>query len=219
MLLATSTLHPRARGRETSTHFASASASHRGAAASLLDQSVLHGGLLEQSELHDGFRGEVRAPAGIRCEGVLLLVLATSTLHPSARGRDTSTHLESGSASHRGAAASLLDQSELHAWLPLRRQSTYRCIVPWCWWLARSVGAAWRLSLQRQSTCRCIVPWSYPGSGSSTLHPRARGRGTSTHLESLSRPPPRTVEQPQACSISRSCIVASVAKDKALAGA
>ena len=40
---------------------------------------------------------------------------------------ETSTHLESGSALHGGAAASLLDQSELHWRLPLQTQTTYTC--------------------------------------------------------------------------------------------
>ena len=42
------------------------------------------------------------------------LVLAVSTLPPECQRNNTSTHLESAFTSHRGAAASLLDQSEVH---------------------------------------------------------------------------------------------------------
>ena len=62
--------------------------------------------LLHQSELNAGSDATVIT---CRCLGV-----AARTLHPSERGAKTSTHLESTSASHNGAAASLLDQSELH---------------------------------------------------------------------------------------------------------
>ena len=88
---------------QTSTDLESASASHRGAAASLLDQSELDG----------GFRCKVKPFAA----GVWCVVVAASTLHQSASGRDESTDLESASASHRGAAARLLDLSELHVYV------------------------------------------------------------------------------------------------------
>ena len=76
---------------ETSTQLESVSASHRRAAASLLDQSKLHGGsIAEQTNT-----SQVFSRGCMHC------------LHPS-------THLDSACASHRRAAASLLDQSELH---------------------------------------------------------------------------------------------------------
>ena len=95
LVLAASTHSPQA---ETSTHLGSVSASHRGAAASLLDQSEVHG----------GFRCKGKATCSCRCR---CLVLAASKHSPHAK---TSTHLASVSASHRGAATSLLDQSEVH---------------------------------------------------------------------------------------------------------
>ena len=68
-----------------------ASASHRGAAASLPDQSVLHG----------GFRCNTYRFGCKHC--------------PSECQPETSTHFESTSVLHLGAAAaSLLDESELH---------------------------------------------------------------------------------------------------------
>ena len=76
---------------ETSTHLESATASHHRAAASLLDQSELHGGFRLQS---------IYLPVpGLRRQALSTRVLAA----------ETSTHLESATASHRGAAASLLD--------------------------------------------------------------------------------------------------------------
>ena len=42
------------------------------------------------------------------------LMLAASTFPPECQRNNTSTHLESAFALHRGAAASLLDQSEVH---------------------------------------------------------------------------------------------------------
>ena len=95
---------------------------------------------------------------------------------------ETSTHLKSASTSHREAAASLLDQSELDAGGPLQRQTT--------------------IGLARAS---CVVP-RRGGKHSPLECERQRQACT------LSPPPPRTVEQPQACSISRGSMVASVAK-------
>ena len=100
-------------------HLESASASHHGAAASLLDQSEVphlesafasHRGaaasLLDQSEVHGGSVAKGKPPARLSawCSRQALRLLAT----------DTSTHLESASTLHRGAAAGLLDQSEVH---------------------------------------------------------------------------------------------------------
>ena len=85
----------------TSTHLELASAEHRGAAASLLDLSKLFGSFRHKGK-QPAQSGQVRSlgdkhspPAGV----------------PAA---EMSTHLESASASHRGAAASLLDLSDLH---------------------------------------------------------------------------------------------------------
>ena len=69
LVLAASTLPPECQPEaKTSTHLTSASASHHGAAASLLDQSALHGGSVAQANW--------RTPS-CRC-----LVLAAGTLQP-----------------------------------------------------------------------------------------------------------------------------------------
>ena len=81
-------------------HLDSASASHRGAATSLLDQS----------EMHCGFR--CKGTPTCRCRCMATCGRQAPTLHRSARRRETSTHLDSASASHRGAAASLLDSKK-----------------------------------------------------------------------------------------------------------
>ena len=82
---AASTLPTECPQAETSTHLESASASHRGAAASLLHQLELHGGIVAQHI------------AGA------WLVGAASTLPTECQQAETSTHLESASASHRRA--------------------------------------------------------------------------------------------------------------------
>ena len=80
---------------ETSTHLESASASHQGAAASLLDQSEL--------QWRPRFTG-----------GRLQRPDRAVKLSPRACWRQRqSTHLESATTSHRGAATTLLEQSEL----------------------------------------------------------------------------------------------------------
>ena len=67
------------------------------------------------------------------------------------------------------------------------------------------IGASWRPPLQRQTpSCMCLI------TAASTLHHPSAG-GTDEHAP-LSPPPPPTVEQPQACSTSRSFMAASVAK-------
>ena len=60
--------------------------------------------------------------------------MAASTLHSSARARDKHVHLDSASASHRGAAASLLGQSELARRL--------RCKVTTCRQTSRTIAPA-----------------------------------------------------------------------------
>ena len=62
---------------------------------------------------------------GKRDQDGTCLVAARSTLHPSARGRDTSTHLESASASHRGPCSSKAQACSISRSLmaaPLQRQ-------------------------------------------------------------------------------------------------
>ena len=109
---------------ETGTHFASLHSPppppHRGAAASLLDQSELHGGFRCQRQ--------TTCKTSAWC-------LAASTLHRSASGRDGHALCEFAFASashHRGAAASLLDQSELHGGFRCQRQ-TRNLQVPHAW--------------------------------------------------------------------------------------
>ena len=105
-------------------HLESASASHHGAAASLLDQSEVphlesafasHRGaaasLLDQSEVHGGSVAKGKPPARL---SAWCSRQALSTRVPAV---DTSTHLESAFTLHRGAAASLLDQSEVHVYV------------------------------------------------------------------------------------------------------
>ena len=133
---------------ETSTHFESASASHRGAAASLLDQLVLHGDSVANGKyLQVSGRGKKHFP--LKCQrqrrartvppptprtveqphacsisrSFIAAPLhsqtpadawsrqqALSTQVPEA---ETNMDFESASALHRGAAASLHNQSEL----------------------------------------------------------------------------------------------------------
>ena len=57
------------------------------------------------------------------------------------------------------------------------------------------------------------------GAWRQALSTGVRAAETSTHLESASASLPRTVEHPQACSISRSLMAAFVAKAKAPASA
>ena len=83
---------------ETSAHLESASASNRGAAASLLQ--------CHQSKLHGSSGPKATTPAGAWPRRQAL-----STRVPEA---ETSTHIEFAPVSHRGAAASLIHQWELH---------------------------------------------------------------------------------------------------------
>ena len=125
---------------ETSTHRASLSASHRGAATPLLHQSELDGGSVAE-----------------RIAGAWSGRQALCTRVAEA---ETSTHHETmspWSATHRGAAASLLHQSELDGSsvaeyialctpVPQAKTSTHLaslvCLAPWSsHTLAASVGA------------------------------------------------------------------------------
>ena len=87
---------------ETSTHLESTSASQRGAAATLLDQSKLRGSAVGKAST---------------CKG---LVAVSSS--------ETRTRLESNSASQRGAAATLLDQSKLRGGA-VRKANTCKGLV------------------------------------------------------------------------------------------
>ena len=180
---------------ETSTHLESASASHRGAAARLLHQSKLQWRLRRKGQT-PSCRCLVEVPAA-----------------------DTTTHFASTSASHRGAAASF-HQSELSSWrLHVHRKGqapSCRCLVEvpaadtsthLAFTSASHRGAAASLLLQselalrlrrkRQTpSCRCLV--GVPAAD------------TSTSL--VSSPPPRTEEQPQACSVNLSLTGGAVTK-------
>ena len=145
----------------------------------------------------------------------------------SASGQRRAPHLESASASHRGAAASLLDQVQLrcrlvekaithtHLQVTGRSASGHR--------RARTLSPPQpRTEEQPQA---CSIRWSFINAG-------AVARSTHTHLQvpgwsaggqkrarTLSPPPPRTEEQPQACSIRWSFDGGSVAKANTLQGA
>ena len=66
--------------------------------------------------------------------------------------------------------------------------------------LARSVGASWRRHRTMANTCRCLVVTA------GTLYSLKRQR--QRRARTVTPRPPRTVEQPHACSISRSFIAA-----------
>ena len=182
----------------------------RGAAASLLDQSALHG----------GFRCRRQTPAHAWSR--------TTTLHhSSARGRRRARTLnEATSASHRGPAASLLDQPALHGGFRCRRQPPARA------WsrtttLHHSSASGRRRAPSVEQPQACSVSRSFMTAlcadmkslqvlvvvAASTLHPSATGR---ERARTLNTAPPRTVEQPQACSISWRSMAASVAEGKHL---
>ena len=141
--------------------------------------------------------------------------------------RGDGKHLESASTSHRGAASSLLDQSELDGSFRLQSQSPahlqatrhhgdkrspHECHrqkrastlsqppprtveQPQACSISRSLMAAFRLQSQSPAS---QVPQPQEA------HQCQRQR----RARFWSPPPPRTVEQPQACSISRSLMAA-----------
>ena len=136
----------------------------------------------------------------------------------------TSTHLESLSASHRGAAvASLLHQSELHRG-SVADHNQCTCVVAAASTLMPSandsdeLAPCVRLHLAPCSTCK-LAP-SVRASWQLRCRPQSvqvRGRGSKqsapecqrqTRARTLSPPPPCTVQHPQACSISESFIAA-----------
>ena len=93
-------------------------------------------------------------------------------------------HLDSASASHRGAAASLLHQSD-----------------------ELDGGSIAQANLLTGARCKDEHPRRCLNNGSKHSPPETVLEAkTSTHLLSASLP--RTMEQPQACSISRSCLAA-----------
>ena len=128
---------------------------------------IAHGGLIPQacfiseSELHGGSVATGIPPRGPR-----------SGTHSPTEARETSTHLASASILHRGAAASLLDQSKtkLHG----GSVAKYKHLLQ-----VSSGGRGGKQALSNR------VP-----------QPQRRAR-------TLCPPPSCTVEQPQACSISR----------------
>ena len=177
----------------TSTDFEDASASHRGAAAILLDQSERRGG---------------STVAMANTWQNVWLVAAASTLHSSARGRDEHGDLESASDSHRGAAATLLDQSELHGGsTELRQLSTQ---VPEAE-TSTDVESASATSVSHRGVRVATLLDQSERRGNSTNHRQGvAGRGgkhsplkyqRQRRAHNLSLPPPRIVEQPQPCSI------------------
>ena len=103
---------------------------------------------------------------------------------------DTSTHLGVGLRLAPWSSRSLLDQSELHV--------SFRC----------KAKAPARCRCKPRQTHLQVCLWRQALSTTGVL------AAETTHARTLSRPPPRTVEQPQACSISLSCMVAFVAKPK-----
>ena len=208
--MAASTLRPSAGARDEHVHLESASASHRGAAASKLARSVVgactmaalckgqrpsscmfwlswrqalssilvsasasHRGLaaclLGQSEELARWPHFAKEPSPSSCR---LLVVAVNTLHSSARAKDEHVHLDSASASHRGAATSLM--------------------------LGQSAKLALRLRCANGKDHHPVGGWS---PWRQTLSTRVPDPETSTCT--LTPPPPRTVEQPQASSVSR----------------
>ena len=133
--------------------------------------------------------------------------MAASTLHTEVLAAETSLHLESVSASHRGLAASLLAQSELHMAAPMQRclqvpghggkHSSHRS-ASWRQRRARTLSPPPPLtvkqpqaclisrgsSIAKTSTCR---PWCRRLiTAASTLHTTVLAAETSMHHESAS---------------------------------
>ena len=168
-------------------HLVSVSASHRGAADKLA-RFVEASGRLRHT----------RKPP----MGAVFTVAAASTLHPNASAAETSTH--------HGAAASLLDLPEhhggsaLHPTAQVEETSTHLVSAA-----ASHRGAAASLldlsALQGGSVANANhlqqVHWCR---GKHSQPACFGGRDEHEHAPSLCPPPPRTVEQPQACSICRS---------------
>ena len=139
---------------------------------------------------------------------------------------ETSTHLESAaSASHRGAAASLVGQSELHGGLVAKQANTISCRC-----LVGVPESTLPLKCQRQRRAHILSPPPPPLVDQSELHGGSVAKQANTiscrclvhkastlplkcqrqrRARTLSPPPPpRTVEQLQAWSVSRSCMAA-----------
>ena len=131
-----------------------------------------------QSELHDGFRCKRGNPPACRC----LVPGDKHFPHRSANSRDEqSKYLDSPSASHRTAAAIVLDSISRSFMAASVAKETHHL---WCKWCRGISGKHSPPECQRQRRARTLTP-----------------------------PPPRTVRQPQACTISRGFMAASIAKE------
>ena len=161
--------------------------------------------------------------------------MAATTLNPSAGGTDERTHLASASASHYGAAASVLDQSALHrgsgsdqtagGWSRRQALSTRVLVARMS---ARSLHPPLPRTVEQPKACSIWRSFmtalvqtklQVPGRGRQTLSTRVLGcwrhRMMTSSTHTLDPPPPRTVEQPHACSFSRSIMVDSGADQTA----
>ena len=178
--------------------------------------------MLHQSELH----------GGIRCKGKATCrsaVLAASTVHPRVPAAQTSTHLESAStrtflrlppphiveqpqacsislmqaryfSKRQALSISVPEAENVHTFRPPPPQPLGCTILASVEQPQQACPISWRTfmaaaPLQRQATCRLLDRRS--GKHSPLACQRQRRART------LRPPPPRTVEQPQACSISR----------------
>ena len=139
----------------------------------------------------------------------------------STGGRDEHRNLESASASHGRAAASLLHQVEVR-WQLRRKGKHTPCR---CRWLVGAPAAETstaplsppppRTEEQPQA---CFIRWSFDGGSVANaiththLQDMVPGWSAGGHRRAptLSPPPPRTEEQPQACSIRCSFDVGSL---------
>ena len=115
------------------------------------------------------------------------------------------THLESASASHRGAAASSLDLSEL-------QHGAFHCEGKTCTFLEV------RGRDGKHSPLSGVPVVSTHLESASAMHVHLCSKHSPPECQSQTRPrtlrlpPPHTVEQPQACSISRSLMAAPLQK-------
>ena len=166
---------PQCHEQKTSTHLESASALHRGAAASLLDQLELHGGTMVKAntcKVPDRGGGKHSPP-------------------PECQRQKTSTHLESAaSVSHCGAAASLLHQSELHGG-SAAKVNICRCLV------AAAARTLHHRSARGTRRARTLSP--------PTPLPRTVKQLQACSVSRRCPPPPSTMEQLCACLVSRRC--------------
>ena len=129
------------------------------------------------------------------------------------RQRDEHTHLASASASHRGAATRLLDQSELDGG-SVANAKTCRCLVT----AASTLNSRHAIRTVEQPQAMMLdqseLDWSSVAKAKMTQQVHGRMPAAETSTCTLPPPPPRTVEQPQACSISRSLVAAPLQKQR-----